>query len=880
MDEKMKERRGRGTASVVTVCVILALPFVFFSWSLPFVSDQSVGGDVQRFVMDNQLELMFSVETGSFPLYAPGFAGGNTTSALTLGQIYHPIFQFCRCFPQYWRGAAVDVNMLFRLLTLGIAHLALYHLLRRIKVDRGFAFAIALVTVYNLKLLELFRYGASVESWTGHVFLCVALGFLWLRSKFAPWLVVLSTYWLVCGGHPQIMYYGLVGSGLFAFFFPHVHVAVSGGETSWRTVARFYGLGAFCVVGGIVLSAAYLLPFYFDFVLSNFGHVGEGYQWANMYPEPLLGVLNNFFVPYYSDVHGVFGGSPLILIAVLSPGLFLVGRRVPLVIWGLFLVVALCLCHMLGGMTPVHYLIWRWLPFASAMRGPGRASMVLPALLMLMLVWLVKSSPPSSQGKWKGFAGWSGWALVGTVALALSVIYVFIPQTPGDHAPILLYCPANWYLRLMLVVNLMIIGAMIVYCPKGRRNGVVGLIFCALTCFGVDLHLRFGNNVEKKRRTPTFETMRAEKRESLAYRPCCEFGYYSTFVAEQISRSFLEPFLAKTYGEATAVGDVKTMYARMAVEREPDTLFIDRDFPNDGVAFPHEDGDRRRDKITLIYSAFNRLVFEVFASAPGYFEFSYPNCGRWRAYVNGKRALVRQANGHSHAIQIPSGRMLVEWRYFSPGAFWGMVTSCVSLIVIGAWFCFERAKGAWTALSFSCGWFIFVSAGFFLWWLSLYGGENLGCKYIWRTSPKPTIDNLAYGKLCGASSLWYGVGNHLCCPSRAVDGVVASSSGFSTGYDDCPGWSIDLARRRLIGAVKIYETATGDDLNQRPLMIAFSDDKKHWRSVILVEDDNPGGLPLLFRLRPAVNARYMMIRSLKKCRLAFDEVEIHPPVGE
>ena len=140
-----------------TVAVICSIPFLMFHWMLPFVSELTLGNDYVLFPIDQQLELLFSLKTGSFPLYVPGFAGGQTASALTLGQLFHPISHFSSLLPGYWGGKALEWNTLFRLLSLGLAHLMLFHLLKKFKINFIWAFVFSFITVYNLKMLDLFR---------------------------------------------------------------------------------------------------------------------------------------------------------------------------------------------------------------------------------------------------------------------------------------------------------------------------------------------------------------------------------------------------------------------------------------------------------------------------------------------------------------------------------------------------------------------------------------------------------------------------------------------------------------------------------------------------------------------------------------------------
>ena len=193
------------------------MPFVLLFWLCPFVSPWTLGNDYAMFPIQHQLELMFSIKTGSFPLFVPGFSGGQSSSALTLSQIYHPISHIASILPDYWNGKALEWNTFLRLLSLGLAQLSLFVFLRCLKVGTAAAFVLSFITVYNLRMLDLFRYGASLESWTGFIFLVSTIGYHYLSPTplKSPFLIICSTYWLVCSGHPQMMYYSLCGAALF-----------------------------------------------------------------------------------------------------------------------------------------------------------------------------------------------------------------------------------------------------------------------------------------------------------------------------------------------------------------------------------------------------------------------------------------------------------------------------------------------------------------------------------------------------------------------------------------------------------------------------------------------------------------------------------------
>ncbi len=290
--------------------IIIILPFLFFYWMAPFMAGKTLGLDYQINSIENQMELLFSIKTGSFPLFVPGFASDHSASALTLGEVYHPLSHIASLMPGYWSGKALQWNTFWRLISLGLTHLVLFQFLKRLKINILFSFLLSVITVYNLRMLDLFRYGASLESYTGHLLLCATIGFYYIKPSrvLGPVCIIGSTYLLICGGHPQMMYYGFLGAVLVFFVIPFfISSMLPEKSITFKTALMFWIQTGFYIGIGILLSSAYVLPFYFDFVATNTGRVGQGYGWADSIKDTFIGTLNNFFMPFRSDVHGAFG---------------------------------------------------------------------------------------------------------------------------------------------------------------------------------------------------------------------------------------------------------------------------------------------------------------------------------------------------------------------------------------------------------------------------------------------------------------------------------------------------------------------------------------------------------------------------------------------
>ena len=245
----------------------LALPFVVFLHVLPFVSDTTLGSDYPRYSVPQQQLLQFSLANGSFPLYLPGFAGGLPAVAATQGQLFHPIAHVAALLPGYWDGRAHDIYTVLNLLSLGFAQWAAYRLLRELALDRTLAFVVSFVTVFNLRMLGLFDYGASLQSWVGTILLGVALGRVVLHGpgygRFA--CVAGATYLLLCSGHPQMAYLGFGGAilalGCMAMLVPLLAARRGASSAATPDLRRSMLASVLGLAAGIVLSAACLLPF-------------------------------------------------------------------------------------------------------------------------------------------------------------------------------------------------------------------------------------------------------------------------------------------------------------------------------------------------------------------------------------------------------------------------------------------------------------------------------------------------------------------------------------------------------------------------------------------------------------------------------------------
>lgn len=879
---------SREKTPLISLFIIIMLPFLIFYWMVPFIANQSIGNDYQLTSIENQMELLFSIRTGSFPLFVPGFASDHSASALTLGEVFHPLPHIASILPGYWNGKALQWNTFLRLLSLGLTHLALFVFLRRLTLNVLFSFLFSCITVYNLRMLDMFRYGASLESYTGHLLLCSAIGLYFInRTKcVGPLSIIGATYLLITSGHPQMMYYGLLGAGFFLLVVPFfISAMMPEKETDFKAALMFWIQAGFYLVLGIFLASAYILPFYFDFIATNAERVGQTYTWADSIKDTLAGTLSNFFIPLRSEVHGAFGGSSLFIMAALMPLLRFFKVKIPRPIWFIWGMIIFVLLYMQGSRTPVHRWVWEYLPFVSSFRYAGRISLIMPVLLMMMLSWTFKvgAFPIRLRSKIVDLTPSSLLAAVSltVIGIYLSLMaasYLFRWPVMTEFAPFtpLAIRKIPRFIEILVILSGMTaLAAMALYDSRTRRAKATGVLLCLATVIQVGTVLKYGTWVTERRDQPTFEEMMTQKEEKLDYRFYPGTGMYSSVVTKQLENSFMEPFLGKIFTEIVPVSNQDDAYFRMKQNRTPQQVFIEGYEPDENFSLHAQNIHLEDIKVELVYSSFNRLQFRVFTPISSFLGLSYPYTEQWRAWLNDHEVPVYRANGAAHAIQIPKGKSLIEFRYWSSSAFWGMLISFATFIIIGFYFSGQAAAGLSRAFSVVLVLTLAVG-GLFLWCHSLYTGDNLGTKYSWTYTPPLPKPNLAFGKITWMSSSYRGSPGYL-HNSRAVDGDISPKSGFLTHLEENPAWSVDLHRVEKVSSIILHESFNDPQVNIRPLNIFVSVSGEQWHLIDSINSipDRHGILSVDFNTPE--NARFIKLQAQGLCRLSFDEVEVYGP---
>ncbi len=861
---------------------IFCLPFLLFYWMLPFVSGRILGTDYINYHIHHHLDLMFSIKSGSFPLFAPECFYGQSAAAYTQAQTYHPLTWVASILPGYWNGLSLEWFTLLRLATLAICHLAVFHFLRRFPINRWLALILSTITVYNLRMLSLFWHGAALEAYTGFLFLCTAIGtYLLSPSRIkGPLLIIFAAYWLLTSGYPPMVYYGLIGVALFTLLIPFFAATVLENQNvSGKTAAIFWVKTGLFTSIGLLLSAAYLLPFFFDFLMTNSGRIDQPYRWSVEFNDTLRGFMNNFFSPLRSGL-GMFGGSPLYLLALATPALKLLRCKIPGNIWATMGIIFVLLLYMQGDRTPTHFLAWKYFPLISTIRLPGDGAMILPLFLMLLLLWLF-AAPPLILSTPKKQLRIPAVIPPAIIAVSATIVYWWLPEqikiNPHFACPFNLRAIPGWAEPALIISSCLILGALF-FISGTKKNFSRSAIFILLilTVFQLLLLFRWGPPaIETKSTTPTYEEILAEKQDSLTFQKVLYLngGMGSKTVIRQLKNYFIEPRLAKIYRNILPVADRNEAYKVLNSVRQQSEAVIEHPPATVSPSPVQKECRYVQDSVNLVYSSYNRLVFRVRSCRPAFFVCAYPFTDHWRAWIDNKQTTMYRANGNAQAVLIPQGISSVEFCYWSWAAFYGMLISCLTLATAGACFVFRGVPKAGRYIAIAAP---VVAAGalFFYWHQSLYSGQNLQTDYTWQSSIAGPENNIAFGKPTRMSSHQENY-PHRYNSRHAVDGDKTDASCFLTDREENPWWMIDLKENTKIKKIAIYKAFTKPEFNHMPFTLSISQDGINWQETRIIEPADKKVLQI--ELEQSRFVRFIKIQASGPCVLAFTEVEIYPP---
>ena len=876
------EQHKNKLASGLVLAICLLLPFFALYWMVPFIGKYVIGNDYTKYSIDNQMFLRFSLSNGTFPLYAPGFNGGWSSSALTLGQLYHPISWLAAITPGYWNGFALQINTFFRLVELGGTCAVVFLFLRKLRLSIPLAFILSFITVFNLRMLDMFRYGASLESYTAMLLLCTAVGWSYLspNNRFLLFCISVCSWLLIVGGHPQIALIGFLGTVVVYIVFPFYVSCLLPDEhpPDFRRVFRFWGWSAFSVMLGILMASAYILPLYFEYLKESFRGAGGDFAWACTDQDTLTGIICNFFNPFFSDVHTAFGGSSLILLAILVPlaGLFYLPRAWPIfVIWASSVVVLILAA---GSNGPLYYYFWKYFPFAQAFRIPGRLCTVIPFAFMLILAWILQQKPVRLQVGQRGLS-LDPVAMVALVALALFVVRKIFAYSalvePHRFVPLNLNnipIPSA-AVYLFFLSGLVCLASVIIYRMSDKFKTLAVVCILASVLVASTTALRYGTWIEPGTfKTKTYAQMLSSQKQRLSYR--ADTGDRSRdLINEHLKHTFLEPALARICRKYQFVGSQREAYLRLNELREIDLVYV-QDWPGPQLVSQPVDSNLDTDSIRLNYNSFNNFIYDVFSAQPAFFVFSYPCSSQWQAKIDGINTQIYRCNALEQGIWLSPGKHSVEFRYRSPASVVGVVLGCLAIIVV-VWTLSKNSgskKIKWLALTITA---TFSCLLFAVWFRSLYKGGSIGSDYIWtRQQIQPNLSsrfNLAYGK----HTFIYKVlaNSYFFDSSIGVDGSRDDSFGFMSDNREHAWWLVDLGVVEPVGEIVIYKMCGDYSSYAVPFDVLFSKNGQQWSRVSSVVSAGQGNYWHIGV--PNINTRFVCLQTQRKGMLAFSEVEIY-----
>ncbi|MBN2719380.1 MAG: YfhO family protein [Deltaproteobacteria bacterium] len=817
-------------ANIAIITLILALPYAIFHWMLPAFSDVTIGNDYQIFPIQQQIELQFSLEKGEFPLYVPGFAMGHSATALTLGQLYHPVRVLAAMLPGYWEGGALTANTIAKLLGVGLVHLFAFYFFTALRLRRDFSFILSFIAVYNLRMLDMFRYGSSLENYLAYILVCVALGFLYLQnSKLTGLIGTAVATWLLCvGGHPQIMYLGLLGVGVCFVIMPFIINAVKPDEDrSKQRLIRFYIYGGLGLFAGIALAAVYILPFYVEFVKANAIRVGQDYQWSLAYSDSWGGALCNLFRPLNAVVTGAYGGTALMMTVALFPLAIAAGRRFSIILGITWLFTLIIFLIQLGEATPLHRWFWEYFPLANSFRVPGRVTMMMAMPMSLLLAWLFGAVGESIRLLKLPLHVWLGGLSILAMVLANNVLINHIPE-PTHYIPARILELPDWVepqvYTLGIVTLVMLMGhgilAAIPRFPKamGISRTVLGAVLAATVVIQVGICMRWGTWVAPARETVTWEKMTELKKQSPDFFGNAGFGMELPSVTTQMEKSVLDPKLARFYRKVTPVSVMAESFDKVT-SRTADEVVVASNSDMKETSSPVS----ATDSLELVYNTFNTLRFKVAAGAAGVMTVNYPFIPGFRAYVDGTDTTVLRANGYQIGINVPSGEHDVVIEYHSSASVAGMIVSLLTLgtlILLPVFRRFGKGRVFYIATGAVA---VAMTSVFAAWLHATHAGASIETEYSWRSSAQTVrTDNIAFAKTSRASSIHLSQMPYYHYTGRAVDGEPGGRGWLAHPRDRSPYWQVDLGQMRHVRRIEFTGVRGNMATARRPLHIQTS----------------------------------------------------------
>lgn len=397
--------------------VVLSLPMLAGEWLAGPVSDQYATGYAYR-----HWSAQYIREHGAIPLWNPMIFGGLPYLGALHGDVFYLTSWLRLVLPT---DVAMNVAFVAHYLAAG---LFVYLLLRML----GLSWVGSVVGGMAYQLSGVIgSYPAPGHD--GKLFVTALLPLVWIALLLAMRRGRLEGYALlavvvglgVVSPHPQMLYYLLVASGIFALY-----LAFGAPDRPAPRLALAHLGGALAgVVVGFGIGMVQILPFYEYIPFSPRADTYYGFEGATSYAIP-WSHMPEFLVAHFTGtsqagtywaanplkLHSEYLGLPVVALGVLGAA-SRPHRRLVLWLGGIAL---LFLLVSLGAGTPFYRVWWEVMPFMKKVRAPG---MALYVVTLVLAVFAALGAERLARGDGRRHV--TGWLAAGGTVAVLALLGFF-----------------------------------------------------------------------------------------------------------------------------------------------------------------------------------------------------------------------------------------------------------------------------------------------------------------------------------------------------------------------------------------------------------------------------------------------------------------------
>ena len=680
-------------------------PLVIFGWLI--FGSSTLGNDFQQAHVTEALNLRSYLALGLEPMWAPHFSGGIPYYGLAMAQAFHLPGWFMSHLPGYFTGNALVLFALKGLLVLMFGHAVTYFSLRRITgLQPWVCYALSLLTIYNLSVLDAFRYGTALDAFVyAQCLILVLISYLKEpRPSLLIGLVGLSQLLMTSGYPPTLPFAVLAGLLVLSVFGER--------KNDWMRRALIAALACFA---GILLAAPNWVGLFEWLQVNERRALHSDLAWANFRPLNPIGLISSFFRPWGAEVHAAFGGSSLLGL-VLGTAVVMIFEK-PKTRWPFLVVLALPFLYAVGTVSPVFVFFFNHVPLFSTIRVPGRIFVIFPLLLIAVSAKLFQQTPKSLNHTIRVSACINGFFLV--LSLVYSLIYPGVGWFGHDRLEIsaesLNSFWSPWSKGAWICLGLL--SSVFFYRAKLDSKKVWGSLIVLMLCQSV-LMLQNGTWIESRLPSLSLDEFRSRTHlplyrveGMLATNSLAESSAgaatvpYSRFIksAGRAANCYLpiDPSVTSTEKQAVLIpfylsnrirclGSDSEIFEHLKSEScdEAHTL---QTWVNAAGTDPACHANARESLATLnrgnhiLALTPNLLEIQTSSLQESVLVTSFPNVNKnWSVKVDGQPASLLEVNGAFVGMRVPAGEHRLEVEYFSERLLMAYRLAMMALLIVSA----------------------------------------------------------------------------------------------------------------------------------------------------------------------------------------------------